>query len=222
MTRTVNQTQNAASLEAMAGTPYSIRITNNSQLDGHSAIVFQKDPGLPEDVHTLAWLAKMCHPSSRVAFNWTIDYNFVWGQQGNLRPGTSYEAGQEVAASLTQSNVINLSYIDGGFEFGKPTNGTTGALLITEDNTVPGAGNPNIGCVGIGMSGAGTFVAPTQTSYELEFQPHPEYWIAFGRYDAGVVVDESGMTVPQAVQFGKTNFNADCVFDGSSWDITYS
>ncbi len=210
-------------LTALLGTAYSIKILNDSDLDGHNAVVFQTSPSLPKDAFTLAWLAKMCHPASRVAFNWTLQYNFVWGQQGNLRAGVDYEAGQEVDADIRQDNVISLSYVDGGFTFHDQGDGADGALVISQDKTVPGSSQPRVqGSVGIGMSGAGTFVVPTEPNYSVQFDPHPMYWIAFGRFNAGTVVDTAGMTTPQALEFRNGNTKADCVFDGSNWTIDYS
>ncbi|WP_018682679.1 hypothetical protein [Actinokineospora enzanensis] len=206
----------------LLGTAYSIRIRNDSELEGHNAIVFQSSPRIPSDAHTLAWLSKMCHPATRVSFNWQLDYNFVWGQQGDLHPGVDYEAGQELAADLAAENVVSLSYIDDGFLFHGQGNGDKGSLLISQDHSVPGSGNPNQGCVGIGMSGAGTFVLPTEPNYQAQFDPHPQYWIAFARFNAGTVVDESGMTNPENIMFKAGNTIADCVFDGKSWVVTYS
>lgn len=209
-------------LVPMLGTQYSIKIRNESQLDGHNAVVFQTSPNLPKDAHTLAWLSKMCHPYTRVNFTWTLQYNFVWGQQGVLRPGADYEAGQEIDADLTADNVISLSYINDGFTFHSQGKGKDGSLVINEDDSVPGAGNRNQGCVGIGMSGFGTFVAPTQPDYRVQFDPHPSYWIGLGRYTPGVVVDTAGMTKPKEVAFPVGATNADCVFDGKGWRIDYS
>ncbi|GLZ42473.1 hypothetical protein [Actinokineospora sp. NBRC 105648] len=209
-------------LQALLGTSYTIKVNNNSNLDNHNAVVFQDAPQLPSDVSKLAWLSKTCHSHTRVSFNWTLSYNFVWGQNGNLRPGASYDAGQEIPADINSNNLVNLSYIGGGFAFDTPTDGTRGSLVIKEDGTVPGSGNPNQGCVGIGMSGAGTFVLPTEPGYSAQFDPHPQYWLAFGRYAAGVVVDESGMTNPVNIEFRSGNTVADCVFDGKNWNITYS
>ncbi|WP_063713748.1 hypothetical protein [Amycolatopsis nigrescens] len=209
-------------LELGEDTKYSVTITNNSKLAGHKALIFQEQPDMPKDVHTLAWLVKTCHPGTQVGFFWDLKFNFVWGQQGELRPGVNYQAGQVVQANLVDRNVISLLYIDDGFLFGATETGTKGALLVDQDKSVPGSGNAKQGCVGIGMSGAGTFVVPTEPKYKQQFDPHPAYWIAFGKYAAGDVVDQSGMTYPERLEFAGGNFNANCSFDGSGWSITYS
>lgn len=209
-----------------SGTAYGVTIHNASQLDNAQAIVFQQAPLVPADVVSLAWLAKTCHKNTQVTFNWTLDFNFVWGQNGQLEPGVNYQAGGVIPADLNDTNDVTLSYIDGGFEFGPTSAGPqVGSLYIIENDSVPGAGNPDQGSVGIGMYGAGTFVAPTQptgSSGGLQFQIRPQYWVAFGNHQAGEVIDESALYYPIQVQFSGSSFNADCVFNGTGWEITYS
>lgn len=209
-----------------AGTGYSIIIHNESTLNDSQAIVFQKQPTLPAEVVSLAWLSKTCHAHTQVTYNWTLNFDFVWGQNGKLAPGVSYEAGGTVPADLTNNNEVTLSYVDNGFEFGATSQGPkTGALLIHEDTTVPGQGNTDQGAVGIGMYGKGTFVRPTQPTGSaggLEFVVHPQYWVAMGTYQEGEVVDESALYYPQLVSFPAGEFHATCVFTGTGWEISYS
>jgi len=208
------------------GTAYSITIHNKSSIDNAKAIVFQQDPLMPSDLLSLAWLTKTCHINSQVEFDWTLDFNFVWGQNGQLKAGVNYEAGGSIPADLTVNNSVTLSYPGGGFEFGPTTTGpAAGSLFISEANDVPGAGNADQGSVGIGMYGSGTFVVPTQptgTAGGRQFSIHPQYWVAFGNFQAGEVVDESVLYYPTQVQFTGGLFNADCVFSGLGWTINYS
>ncbi|MFI9530443.1 hypothetical protein [Micromonospora rosaria] len=207
---------------ALTGTPYSVTIVNNSKIDDENAIVFQQQPSQPADMYSLAWLSKMCHAGTSITFKWTIDYNFVWGQTGTLKPGVDYEAGQIIPADLQNQNMVTLSYIDDGFEFGTPTSGAApGSLLITEDETVPGPGLATQGSVGIGMSGAGTFVVPTQPKTGAQFLLTPTYWLAFGSYKAGTVVTEDILTEPYQLKYPDGETDATAVFDGENWTITF-
>ncbi|MEU1752121.1 hypothetical protein ABZ436_05610 [Micromonospora matsumotoense] len=201
---------------------YGITILNNSALDGMNAILFQEMPQLPSDAVTLAWMSKMCHPSTTVEYQWSIDYNFVWGQVGALVPGTQFVAGQTLSADLTQNNLVTLSYVKGGFEFGPTSSsGKNGSLIIKEDDTVPGPGNQDQGSVGIGMSGAGTFVVPTLTNAGVEFDPKPTYWVAFGSFESSEVMDVSELTTPAQVSYPDGMTSAKAAFDGKSWSISY-
>ncbi|MDG4816262.1 MULTISPECIES: hypothetical protein [unclassified Micromonospora] len=201
---------------------YSVTISNASALDGMNAILFQENPVLPSDAVTLAWMSKMCHPSTTIEYKWTIDYNFVWGQVGTLVPGTQFVAGQILAADLTQNNQVGLSYVDGGFEFG-PTgpSGKNGSLIIKQDDSVPGPGNDDQGSVGIGMSGAGTFVVPTVPNLGVEFDPKPTYWLAFGSFASSEVMDISELTQPAKLVYPVGMTSAKAVFDGKEWNISY-
>lgn len=219
-------TQPSDAVPGTSGTGYSITIHNASSIDDAKAIVFQQDPSMPADVASLAWLAKTCHVNTQVIFDWTLDFNFVWGQNGQLKPGVNYQAGGVIPADLTASNEVTLSYPGGGFEFGATSAGpSAGSLFVNEANDVPGTGNPDQGSVGIGMYGSGTFVVPTQPTGAgggRQFSIQPQYWIAFGNYQPGEVVDESVLYFPAEVQFTGALFNADCVFNGLGWEITYS
>ncbi|GLZ42474.1 hypothetical protein [Actinokineospora sp. NBRC 105648] len=199
---------------------YSIRIFNDSPLDGQNAIVFQQ-PLATAPVSVLAWHSRMCHPDTRVRFEWTVRHCFVWGHAGELRPGVDYDAGQEVPADLDSRNEITLDYPDGGFVFTDQADGLHEALTVRESAAVPGNGNPRRGCVGIGMDGAGTAVLPTTPHDWVQFTPTPAYWVAFGRFGPGTVLPPDGLVVPQEIDFPVTTGTADCVFDGDKWTVHY-
>ncbi|MEU6076767.1 hypothetical protein [Micromonospora sp. NPDC047074] len=207
---------------SLAPTTYTVKIVNNSAIDDENAIVFQQQPNQPSDVHSLAWLSKMCHAGTSVAFTWSVDYNFVWGQTGTLKPGVNYDAGQIIPADLDNANTVTLSYVDDGFEFGKPASGApSGSLLVKEDDSVPGPDSSAQGSVGIGMSGAGTFVVSTQPNAGVEFEITPTYWLAFGSYTAGTVVSEDILTNPYQLQFPDGETSAVATFDGANWTVQY-
>ncbi|QUQ64209.1 hypothetical protein [Kutzneria sp. CA-103260] len=201
---------------------YSVKIFNDSLLEGYQAIIFQEDPTLGDDAVTLAWMTKTCHAGTSVTFLWGLDYNFIWGQQGTLAPGTKFSAGQIIPADLTQNNGVTLSYVDDGYVFSKTTPYKGSSLHVFEDQTVPKAGTPNSGSVGVGMSGFGTFVVPTGSNMNVDFSPSPLYWIAFGKYTTSTVMNIAQLTVPVRIQFKDGETAALAIYDGRNWDITYS
>lgn len=203
-------------------TTYTLTIVNNSAIDDENALVFQQPPPYPEGIQSLAWLSKMCHAGTDVTFTWEIDYNFVWGQTGTLIPGVNYDAGQVIPADFEGQSMVTLSYVDGGFKFGTPGPGApAGCLVIEEDASVPGSGSPDQGCVGVGMSGAGTFVVPTQAVSSATFVITPNYWVAFGKYVAGSVVSAEVLTCPYQIKFPDGQTTATAKFDGLSWTVEY-
>lgn len=127
-------------------------------------------------------------------------------------------------ADLTHNNMVTLSY-DQAFSFGDVTKGPLpGSLFIQQNDNVPGPESKEQGSVGIGMSGAGTFVVATQPTGNggVQFEVHASYWIALGSYDQGTVITENILTYPVEVDFGPGLFNADCTFTGHDWEISFS
>lgn len=58
--------------------------------------VYQKEPDIPsKDVFSLAWFASpyKINPGGHIQFNWKIDYEFVWSDSGEVKPGITFEAG---------------------------------------------------------------------------------------------------------------------------------
>jgi len=177
---------------------YQIIFKNNSYLSGNFCC-FQQDPTITDpSIMSLAWFTKFANPNTAAAFDWSIDYSFVWGETGPLVPGVTFSASQNVPAGLTSNNRITLDY-NGGYQFMDQTNGTpSGNLYIIEDGTIPSV---NEASVGIGMSGTGTFVMQAAPNYNLTFSPHPEYWVAFGTYTTGEVLNIQSMNNPAEVSF---------------------
>ena len=177
---------------------YTLIFKNNSSNPGHGC-VFQKDPdvNLP-DVMSLAWFSKYTHPTTVQTFKWQINYDFVWAETGKLQAGVVFSTAQIWDANLSTTNKVTLTNQGGAYTFKDQTQGSLqGNLYIWEDNTIP----LKQASVGIGMSGAGVFAVQAQPNMNLVFRPHPKYWIAFGNYMPGEVLDISMMTNDAVIEF---------------------
>lgn len=176
---------------------YSLTFINNSDQEG-DACVYQQDPDLGvANVQSLAWFTKAANPTTTVEFDWSIDYSFVWSETGNLVPGVVFIASQAWAADLSTTNQVTFTN-NGAFTFENQTVGAgEGNLYITEDGTIP----VDVASVGIGMSGFGTFAVDAEPNYNLVFTPHPEYWITFGTYTQGEVMNISESTNAAQISF---------------------
>jgi hypothetical protein len=177
----------------MAGVKYSLTFVNNSS-NTWDAAVYQKDPdlGVP-NVQSLAWFAKTAAPTTKVVFTWTIDYSFVWSETGVLVPGVMFNATQDWPADLSTQNKVTFTK-DPAYTFTNQTQGPLpGILYISQDNNIPS----KMASVGIGMSGAGVFAVQAQPNIQVSFTPHPQYWITFGQFTQGEVLD-IGQVVGQA------------------------
>jgi len=176
---------------------YSIVFHNNSPENG-SVCVFQQQPDLNiPSVMSLAWFTKYTNQGTSATFTWNINYDFVWSQTGVLVPGVTFVASQVMPADLSTSNEITLDY-NGGYRFTNLQAGPIpGTLMVFQDSTLPA----NDASVGIGMSGNGTFVVQAEPNMTTKFTPHPQYWIALGNYNQGLVLDVESMTNIAQIKF---------------------
>ncbi len=182
-------------------TNYSLTCINNSQTHGSFAI-FQKAPPMtvPDNVFSLAWFARPAAPSSRVTFTWGLDYNFVWAETGQLMPGINFAASQTFPADPYGNNFIQLSKdnFDATTFLNEDDSGAVGSLTIQQLANV----TPNLTSVGVGMSGSGTFAIQAAPNMTAVFTPHPNYWVIFGNYQTGDVMNIEDVTGAVEVTYG--------------------
>jgi len=197
---------------------YNLIFVNNSSQLG-SACVYQQDPGIGMlDVLSLAWFSKAAAPTSRVQFNWTGDYSFVWSETGTLVPGAMFTASQTWDADLSRTNQVQFTYLAGGaYTFQNQTHGPRpGSLYILEDGTIP----PNQASVGIGMGGSGTFVMQAQPNMQAIFTPTPQYWITFGNYIQGEVLDLTTINNPAEIVFPPNVYSMTAILSpNNTWTV---
>lgn len=177
---------------------YSITFINNSGQFG-TACLFQQSPDQAGPyVVPLAWFTRSLPPSATTVFSWTIDYSFFWSKTGSLEPGKQVNPGQMVSADLQGSNSITLKSMgSNNFQFTDQQSGQPGSLVINCDSSVP----PGTVSVGIGMSDEGTFCVQAQPNMMNSFTPQPSYWLVFGEYEQGQVLDVDRMSDAVRVEF---------------------
>jgi hypothetical protein len=199
----------------MAGETYSLTFVNNSS-NTWDAAVYQTDPGIP-NVQSLAWFAKTTAPATKVVFKWTIDYSFVWAETGMLVPGLLFIATQEWEADLTTTNQVTFTR-DPSYTFKDQTQGPQdGALYIQQDSTIPSG----MAAVGIGMSSSGVYAVQAQPNILAKFSSHPQYWITFGQFVQGEVLD-IGQVVGQAanIKFPANVYQMTATLDqNNNWTV---
>ncbi|MCY4046382.1 MAG: hypothetical protein OXE99_15070 [Cellvibrionales bacterium] len=167
-------------------TQYTLTVKNNSSQSG-SFCIFQEAPDTNQiELVTLAWLAKQAHPTTQLTFDWKVDYNFLWTNATALEAGTQVKANQTWDANLQTQNSVVLNKKNGAYTFEDLDQGEyEGTLYINQAQRVESRGVS----VGIGMSGKGAFVVPSQPNMQLMMRPKPTYWIVFGDYKEGAVLD---------------------------------
>jgi len=167
---------------------YTLNVRNNSTQSG-SFCIFQEQPDVNmPGLITLAWLAKMSHPTTELEFKWIEDYCFVWSKTTKLEPGSIINTGQHWAANLKTKNKITFDYQDGAYTFEDEKQGDyEGNLYIDQTENV----QPETASVGIGMSGEGTFLFASEPNMKIIMSPRskPIYWLIFGDFAEGEVLD---------------------------------
>jgi len=165
---------------------YTLTVKNNSTRRGDFAI-FQESPNVNvPNVVTLAWFAKSAHPTATLEFQWDTDYSFVMADSAASGTGETIRARQVSPCNLSTSNKIALQKGGGDYSLKDQSQGETAGSLYIEESEDVGA---NDVLVGIGMSGNPSFLVPSQAGMEVVFTPQPAYWITFGSYTQGELID---------------------------------
>lgn len=196
---------------------YRIQFTNNSTNSG-SMMIFQQAPDSQSgNIYSVAWISKYVHPATSGVFQWTQDYNFIWSETGELSPGIQFSTFQNPKADLNTSNSITLTY-DRAYNFVDQKPGDQqGSLFVQMDQTIP----LDQVSVGIGMGGAPTFTIQAQPNMEAVFTPHPEYWMAFGEFETGEVLNVKEITDSVQVNFPPGVFSMNVVLNAdNTWSVT--
>lgn len=203
------------------GTGYSVSFHNRSGDDGKFCI-FQKPAEANRDnVMSLAWLVHQVNDKTDIDIDWTIDYSFVWSETGVLKPGVRFKASEVRGADPldVMSNVVHFAKPNESYKFVDPTTEemcAPGQLSIFTGLEIP----KNHASIGIGMSGEGVFAINAQPNAVTSFIVHPEYWVIFGNYQKGEVIDIQLMTKAQKIEFKSNQYNIDITLDSTnSWKI---
>ncbi|QZY54863.1 protein rhiA [Crassaminicella profunda] len=201
---------------------YRLKVKNEGTFKGNLAI-FQRQADLEEmGAMPLAWFTKGSNPNTMVEFCWNVDYCFVWSEEGILKPGVVFRASQTIDGGIWVNNKVVLDKNIYGYVFSEQTTATAqaGSLIIEENNSIPGGE----ASVGIGMSGFGTFVWQTEPNANLTIQPKPQYWIAYGTFKQGEVLDiQQLMNTSLELNYPTNKYNATVTLNSdNTWgDVSY-
>ena len=182
---------------------YSLTFINKSYNQG-SVCIYQTNRNLQQDVLSLAWITKRVNPSTSVTFQWSLDYGFFWCETGELQSGAIFRAYQVWLADEEYNNSVTYKYIDDAFTFDNLTHrDNNGVFYIKQDHTIP----HKTSSVGISVAGSGAFVTQAQPNLTLMFKLNPEYWITFGNYSQGEVLNLTEIYNKQKLNFSLNMHN---------------
>jgi hypothetical protein len=178
---------------------YSLTIVNNSA-HSDSFMLFQNDPGsFAPNAMAIAWFTKYSNPGPNVTvkFTWQVDWGFSWADTGTLAPGVIFSASDTRSASPS-TNMIPLSY-NGAYRFGAQTAGPDPTrFYIAEDGSIPVSSSAS---VGITMSGSTVYAAQARPNTNITATPHPQYFVAYGSFEPGQVIDISTVNNPLRLDY---------------------
>lgn len=199
-------------------TIYTLDVLHNGT-DCGDICLYQTYDGQMDDIRPLVWFNKTAHPGTRLRFEWNINYSMAWSEQGDLTPGVVFQASQIVDADPadTAANTLLLTREQGAFRFGESDNPTkAGKLGIVCDSTIP-TGTVS---VGVAMSGKPAVACVASPNMKYTFMPHPHYWIAFGKFEEGEVIDINRMTQKFEIKYPVNVFSQTVELGGNnSWAI---
>lgn len=196
---------------------FTINFTNNSSSSGNFCL-FQQNHNSPNpSVFSTAWRVEAAAPNTRLAISWNTDFYFFWAKTGQLQPGVIFNAGENALTSLTERNRITVTKVDRDYKFTNQRDGYQhGSLTIEADATTV----PNQASVGIGLSGAVAYAVQAQPNMTFMFVPRLEYWVAFGKFQQGQVLDPSGFSAMK-IDFPPGIFSMNATLNpDNSWTIT--
>jgi rhizosphere induced protein len=176
-------------------TTLSLLFRNDSGRSG-AVCVYQRSPEIEAaGGQPVAWITKSVAPSTNVLVTWQAEFAFVWREAHELSPTIALQAWQAWPADPAGQNQITVRRNERFYTFADPSQAPQpGALVIlTDENVAPG-----VLSIGIGTGGMVTFVSPAKPGTTHAFAPDATYWIAFGDYVTGQVLDP--LTIVPQVQ----------------------
>lgn len=215
----VAETQNVIWMDKPSN--YKLHVKNDSQQSG-GVCVFQTFPEQEnnKNIYSLVWFSKALHPGTAVSFEWDLKYSFVWRESGELTPEIKFFASESKYADPmdVNKNLQVLSKKNGAFAFNNNYAlwGTQGLLTIKADHTIPN----DIVSVGIGVGGKAVIAVNAFANMPYQFTPKPTYWIVFGDFVEGSVIDANRIGGAMEVVFDYNVYEKSFVFTESNvWEV---
>ncbi|MEG4224559.1 hypothetical protein QUA35_01110 [Microcoleus sp. N9_B2] len=219
VTSLIHTSQNKRSLILGGEQGYTLNVKNQSSRDW-VFYIYQTCPKQTNKMLSLAWFVSPypIAPQDEISFTWFINYNFVWADTGELKPGITYKARGPRDANLETANSSTFGYNSAGAPtLTNPTQDSSrkGELVITDLGNIPDLKFT----VGIGMSGKGTFVEQAGPNLTHSFTPTPVYWVgAATEKKEGEVLDIQTVTKVSLFKFKSGEYEVDMTLnDQNQW-----
>ena len=173
---------------------YTYTLTvNNHAANSNYFMMFQNDPtSFAPNAMALAWFSKFSNPNSVITFEWKVEWGFSWGDTGKLGDGVIYRASENAAAS-PDKNQITLDYNNAYMFSNQHAGPDPTRFYIAETANIPVDSSAS---VGITMFGSTVYATQARPNTNITASPHPVYYVAYGDYLPGEVIDISTVNKP--------------------------
>jgi hypothetical protein len=123
-----------------------------------------------------------------------LNFSFAWAESGELVPGVFFEAGEIIEADPSDKEK-SKAYFDrqnDAYLFwtrGDASDPAKGALSITTSGNIPN----ERASIGVGINGKAALAVNATPNYQFTFIPKIQYFLAFGSFREGVVLNLNSM-----------------------------
>lgn len=186
-------------------TQYRLTLHNrtNHDTDGWEFCLYQQVPdGCSPGIQSLVWLRHVCHDGCNINFKWEESYAFQWSQTGSLLEGNPFIPSNSLPCDPNNEgvNAVELLKVGDSYQF-QPyeKSPSRGKLLIHSGKNI----DPSV-CVGIGMDGTSIFATPALCNMSHLFSLKPSYYVTFGKFREGCVIDGQIGVDPLQIDFSNS------------------
>ncbi len=199
---------------------YTLRLVNESPLAGQMCL-YQRHPAQESDgsLRSLAWLCQNCRPGGTLTFSWSLEYGLAWAKTGHLQSGLVFEPAQvlPMAPDTPGRQSAILRPAESGYALeAAPEEAGAGSFSVRADAALPGGEL----AVALTIAGRPVFARPAGPGLTLGFQLQPQYWVAFGPFEAGQALDFDEIVFTSEVRFAPGKRSAQAAFQRDcSWSL---
>lgn len=187
-------------------TTYTVTVINKSTQSGNF-IIYQIFPEQKTNskLYSLAWETKTLHTNQKTIFQWNDNYSFMWAETGKLSIGNNVTGAitkeiKDADPSDPTKNIITLTKKGDVFLFeNSTTTGENNKLTIQTDNKIIN----DVTSVGIARNDKPVIAMNASINEIYKFTPAPTYWIIFGGFKEGEVLDLTSIHHPTKNLFSK-------------------
>lgn len=207
------------------GAEYSVTLHNllsyptaDYSIDGFRFCLYQDIPGrFNSEIYQLAWVVQPCAYGEQIKFTWTTSYQYQWGVLEEFENGARFDPSSNFPCELDEleENSIQLVSVGNTYQFQRNHHSNIGGNLpIRKGKDI----DKSI-AVGIAMDGKSVFATQGNSSVSSLIVPQPDYYVTFGNFKEGQVIDRQAAIDPLKIEFTGSNHLEITLDEGFQWHV---